>query len=104
MNAGFSVIAGWTVLSRFPFPQEHALLQLVLWHKPLIFAAIKYSYLGMCFTTPYVLFSVLASTFYIFLARLERRTGLPVLPAYPDPAGRDALFVIAGEVHQAKHT
>jgi len=103
MNAGFSVIAGWTVLSRFPFPQEHALLQLVLWHKPLIFAAIKYSYLGMCFTTPYVLFSVLASTFYIFLARLERRTGLPVLPAYPDPAGRDALFVIAGEVHQAKH-
>jgi hypothetical protein len=46
--------AGLLLFKLFPFPDENAVLQLILWHEPLIFIAIKYLYLAMLFTTPFI--------------------------------------------------
>jgi hypothetical protein len=101
-NAGLTAATGYTVLSRWPFPADHALLQLVFWHRPYLFYALKYVYVAMCFTTPYIALSVMASLAYIFVVRWEGPSGLAQLPPYPDPAGREALSLIVGEVHHAK--
>ena len=100
-SAGLAVIIGRLALSRWPFPENHALLQLVLWHRAYLFYGLKYAYVAMCFTTPYLILSVVASLAYIFVVRGERSSGLALLPPYPDPAGRQALALILGEVHHA---
>lgn len=91
------------LLSRHtPFPEEHPLLQLLLWHKPYLFYGIKYSYFVMLYSTPYIGLSVIASLAYIFIARQEAPSVSGKLPPYPDPTGRNELFLVLGEVHHAK--
>jgi len=101
-SAGLAFVAGRLALWRWPFPENHALMQLVLWHRPYLFYSLNYAYLAMCFTTPYIALSVMASLAYIFIVRWERPSGLAQLPPYPEPAGRQALALIVGEVHHAK--
>ena len=101
-SAGLSLAAGAAAIRAWPFPEENALLQLVLWQKPYLFYGIKYGYLAMVFSTPYVLFSVVLSLAYIFVIREGPAHAPARLPPYPDPAGRDRLFVIVGEVHQPR--
>ncbi|MGI9071706.1 MAG: hypothetical protein ACR2JB_10420 [Bryobacteraceae bacterium] len=100
--ASLAFATGLAVLSHWPFPDGNPLLDLVLWHEPLLWQAIKDAYIVMCFTTPYIAFSVLASSVYIFLERLEPAGTVPTLPPYPEPATRDRLFLILGEVHHTK--
>ncbi|PWT96952.1 MAG: hypothetical protein C5B51_32340 [Terriglobia bacterium] len=101
-NAGLAVVAGWTFLSRWPFPADQALLQLVLWHKPYLFHAVKCAYVALCFTTPYIAVSVITSLAYIFLVRPGRPAGLVPLPPCPEPSNREVLSLVVGEVHHAK--
>jgi TraM recognition site of TraD and TraG len=103
ISAVLATGAGLLALSRYPFPEENVLLQLVLLHKPALFLALRYAYVAMCFTTPYITLSVLGSLVYIFVARFERPAGLAKLPRYPDPARRETLYLVLGEVHHAKH-
>jgi hypothetical protein len=42
------------------------------------------------------------SSFYIFVARREKRAGPIRLPAYPPEIDRSELYLVIGEVHQAK--
>lgn len=93
---------GGMALHRWPFPDHNPLLQLVLWHKPWLYAGIKFMYVGMCFSTPYLTLSVLTSLVYIFVIRTDQGKGLAVLPSYPDPARRDDLQVVLGEVHHPR--
>lgn len=99
---GASLALGVWAMDRLPFPEEHPLLQLILIEKPILFAAIKYGYLSMLLSTPYILVSVIISIFYIFAPQTENATGLAKLPPYPEPAGRKDLFVVLGELHHAK--
>ena len=78
------------------------MLELIQLQKPHIYYGIKYAYVAMLFTTPYILFSVAFSLTYIFLVRSQRRAGVTELPPYPEPALREKLFVIVGEVHHPK--
>ena len=94
--------AGLLLFKLFPFPDENAVLQLILWHKPLIFAAIKYLYLAMLFTTPFIGCSISFSLLYIFFVRHERRYPMNALPPYPEPRKRDDLFLIIGELHHPR--
>lgn len=95
--------AVWCVLQfRMPFPGEHPLLQLVLFHKPYLFYGFKWTFTVMQFTTPYILFSTLFSLAYIFLVRQDRKINFQRLPLYPLPATRDRLFLVVGEIHNAK--
>ena len=102
VSAGLSASVGLALLYRLPFADENGLLQMVLLQKPYIFLAIKYAYLAMVFTTPYIVLSVIGSLVYIFIVRDDKTIGFAKLPPYPDPAGRDKLYVVVGEVHHAK--
>src|SRR5438128_1429721 len=93
---------GLALFFRLPFPEENDLLQLVLLQNPYLFYGIKWAYLAMLFTTPYIAASLLFSLAYIFLPH-ERPAPLGgKLPPYPEPAKRKRLFVVVGEVHHAK--
>ena len=103
LSVVLSSSAGWLLFKHFPFPDENGVLQLILWHKPLIFAAIKYLYLAMLFTTPFIGCSITFSLLYIFFVRQERRYPMNALPPYPEPRKRDDLFLIIGELHHPRH-
>src|SRR5262249_37451295 len=46
-----SIPVGVAGMLRWPFPEENALLQLVLLERPVLFFALKYTYLAMLFST-----------------------------------------------------
>jgi hypothetical protein len=99
---GVSAVVGVAVFYRLPFPEEDALLQLVRLEKPFLFFGLKFTYLAVAFSTPYVLCSIALSLAYIFLARPSKKVGLMKLPRYPDPAGREALGLVVGELHHPR--
>src|ERR1043166_1330066 len=93
---------GLTLFFRLPFPSQNALLLLVRAQKPTIFDGFRWAYTAMLFTTPYATLSVLFSLAYIFIVKQEREKRLAPLPPYPEVGSRDSLFVVVGEVHQAR--
>ncbi len=56
----------------------------------------------MFFTTPYIALSLASSLAYIFLARPGSNHGLALLPPYPEPALRDDLYLVVGELHHPR--
>ena len=104
INAALAAAVGSLGLHRIPFPEANPLLQLVFLHVPYLLQSIKCAYLAMLFTTPYIALSVAGSLAYIFVLRQENNTDLARLPAYPDAAGRDRLFLIVGELHHPRRT
>lgn len=102
LSGALALGAGTLLLFRMPFPHEHALLQLVHLENPPVFHAIHYAYLTMLYTTPFLAMSVFFSLVFIFLVRFEKPSGFAQLPRYLEPAGRDNLFLVVGEVHHAK--
>ena len=93
---------GALALGRAPFPEEHALLALVQIERPAIFYGIKWAYLVMLFTTPYIAASVLASVGYIFVPQRPQSGVVPRLPRYPEHVRRQALYIVLGELHQPR--
>src|SRR5437870_8866647 len=67
-----SIPVGLAGMLSWRFPEENSLLQLVLLRKPFLFYAIKYAYVTMLFSTPFIAFSTLLSLLYIFFARREK--------------------------------
>lgn len=93
---------GITLNQRFPFPEDDAVLQLILAEKPAVFVATKCAYQTMLFSTPFIVCSVLFSILYIFFVRPRPTMGLSPLPPYPNVAARDRLFLVVGELHHPK--
>lgn len=85
-----------------PFPEGNVFLQLMAVNAPAVFASVKYSYLVMLFTTPYIVFSILLSGLYIFTLKAKRRVVPSRLPLYPAPRLRKSLFLVLGEVHNPR--
>ncbi|MFZ0820650.1 MAG: type IV secretion system DNA-binding domain-containing protein [Candidatus Acidiferrales bacterium] len=85
-----------------PFPDDNLILRLIALRTPEVFAGLKYSYLVMLFTTPYITFSILLSGLYIFALKGHRRIAPAYLPLYPDPRLREQLFIVVGEVHNPR--
>lgn len=102
LSLALSCSAGIALLRHLPFPDEHPLLQLVLVNRPYIFWAIRYGYTAMLFSTPLIAISMLFSLLYIFALRHERAIAANSLPPYPDPQLREKLFLVIGELHNAK--
>jgi hypothetical protein len=99
----FSIPVGVAGTLRWPFPEANALLQLVFLEKPALFYALKYAYLTMLFSTPFIVFSVALSSRYIFFAQRKKQTGKIQLPSYPEAEDRDQLYLVIGEVHHPKN-
>jgi hypothetical protein len=102
VTAILAAAAGITALHRLPFPAENALLQLLFLEKPFLYHSGRMTYVAMLFTTPYILFSLLGSMIYIFFVRPSKESSLPRLPPYPDPARREKLYLVLGELHYPK--
>ncbi|MBM3790236.1 MAG: hypothetical protein FJW35_07770 [Acidobacteria bacterium] len=95
-------ISGSYLLTRYPFPVDNPLLVLIQFHKPAIFHAFRWSYTILCFTTPFILSSMVLSLIYVFLGRRSGSAGRGKLPPYPAPAGRSSLMLVVGEIHHPK--
>ncbi len=102
LSAGVSAVAGLMAFHRLPFPDDDTLLQMTLLQKPYLFYGFKAAYLTMLFTTPYIAASVILSLGYIFVVRPTNTACQPKLPPYPDPSGRESLYLVLGEVHHPK--
>ncbi len=96
-----AAIVGTLGLKRYPFPDSNALLQMVLFHKPWIFHAIRWGWFVMLFTTPGLLFSGVFSLVFIFTSN-QRRAGKSELPPYPCLGPADPLSVVIGELHDPR--
>jgi len=102
LGLSLSALVGMTLFYRMPFPAEDSLLQLIRLQKPYLFHGIEWVYVTMLFSTPYIGFWLLFSLAYIFVVRQAEETICGSLPAYPEAAGRDKLFLVIGEVHHPK--
>src|SRR5262245_7984105 len=102
VSAALATIAGIAFLARLPFPDENSVLELVRLNAPSIFYGIKWTYLAMLFTTPYIGFSLLFSLAYIFIGRKATPAMGGRLPPYPEPASRETLFLVIGELHHPR--
>ncbi len=70
-----STAVGQYLFRNWPFPAENDLLQMVLLQKPYLFYGIRYGFVAMLFSTPYIAFSILFSFTYIFAIRREEQIG-----------------------------
>ena len=100
----FAVAAAVWISAWFlhPFPEGNPLLLLIHLERPAIYQAIRWAYIIMWFTTPWIVTSIVLSLAYIFMARHEGRGQSGRLPPYPMPAARTQLSVIVGEIHHPK--
>lgn len=92
---------GTFLMHRMPFPEAHPLLILIHGQKPWLFHAIRLAYLGMSFSTPFFLCSVLISLTYIFIRPAESDAP-DSLPEYPAVSDRETLFLVIGEGHRIR--
>jgi hypothetical protein len=97
-----STVLGLYLFRALPFPVENNLLQMVLLTKPQLFYGIKYAFVAMLFTTPYIAFSILFSFAYIFAVRREEQVEARRLAPYVPPANRNDLYLVIGELHHPK--
>ena len=95
-------ITGYVLLHRWPFPADHAMLQLILLYKPWLYESIRWSYTAMLFSTPLIAFSSLFALTYIFAVRGDAALVRNPLPPYEPSAARGRLYLIVGEIHQQK--
>ncbi len=80
-----SALFGTALFYRIPFQDQNNLLQLVLIEKPYLFYGIKWAYIGMLFSTPYIGFSLvfsLAST-SLLLGRRRQPSSASCRPTHP---------------------
>ena len=96
-----AAIVGVVGLRRLPFPDSNGILQLVLFHQPYIFHALRWSWFVMLFTTPALFFSGLFSLVFIFTSKnTTRKKGQ--LPPYPLLGPGDPLSIVIGELHEPR--
>ena len=97
-----ALATGITLYFRWPWPQNNLVLYLIYLRKPYIYYFFKYSYTLFLFTTPYIGYSLVLSGLYVFAFRPTRKLKPMPLPPYPDPATRNELFLVLGEVHDPR--
>ncbi len=93
---------GMALYFRAPLPEGNLFLHVMALRSSSAFLFLKYSYTLFLYTTPYVVYSVLLSGFYIFALKATRKTRAGKLPLYPDPAKRTELSLVVGELHHPR--
>jgi hypothetical protein len=93
---------GMTLYLRVPFPENNFFLQLIFLSARRVSLGLEYSYYVLLYTTPYVIYSVLLSGFYIFALKFKRRIRPGTLPPYPALQERQTPSVVIGEVHNPR--
>src|SRR5438552_2014052 len=94
-------VVGTIGVRAYPFPRTNVFLAVLETRKPDLFQALGYLYCTLWFSTPFLVLSVLTAVLTIAVFRRDGSTTFAPLPVYPDPAGRDDLFLVLGEQHHA---
>jgi len=102
VSLALSGLLGFGLFKGMPFQEGNSLLQLIFLENSFLFYGIKWSYVAMLFTTPYIVFSLLSSLVYIFVSQGRGGTSSGKLPPYPEAPVREKLFLVIGEVHHAR--
>jgi hypothetical protein len=102
LSFALSCSAGLVLFRRYPFPADDGILQMILYQKPWLFDSIRWTYTAMLFSTPIIGFSIAFALLYIFAIKTDQTLIRNPLPLYPPPAEREKLFLVVGELHQAK--
>lgn len=97
-----AAIVGVTGLKRWPFPDSNMLVQMILFHKPVIFHMLRWGWFLMLFTTPALAFSGLFSLVFIFTGGADARRRYGKLPPFPIPEPPAPLHVVIGELHHSR--
>src|SRR5712664_1936878 len=106
-----ALVTGTVLHFRMPWPMTASLvpttwneyfLRLIAFRDPWTYAGLKASYHVMLFTTPYIGYSFLLSTLYIFTLRPRRSPKPQPLPLYPVVESRNQLSVVIGEIHNPR--
>jgi hypothetical protein len=97
-----AMATGALLFYRYPFPEDHIFLHVISVRAPQAFLSFKVLYAACLFATPYVAYSGVLSGLYVFTLRVRQRITAGRLPEYPDPAKRNALFLVVGEVHNER--
>src|SRR5258708_4809361 len=93
----------WPVTASFlPQTWNEYFLRLIALRDPWTYAGLKASFHVMLFTTPYIGYSFLLSTLYIFTLRPRRSPKPQPLPLYPVVESRNQLSVVIGEIHNPR--
>jgi hypothetical protein len=87
---------------QLPFPADNFLIELLFLRARPLFLGLEYSYFVFLYTTPFIVYSVLLTGIYIFALKIPQKTRPGRLPAYIDPPAREELFLVVGEVHNAR--
>ena len=85
-----------------PFPEQKVVLQVIALRAPRAFSTLRSIYKVSLFTTPYMLYLGMLSALYVGTLKIRPGTRSGPLPGYPDPRKREELFVVLGEVHNAR--
>ena len=102
ISAVLAMAAGAFLFYRYPFPDEQIFLRVIAVRAPHAFLSFKYLYDVLLFTTPYWVCSAALSGVYIFTLKARRTISPGLLSLYPDPARREELFLVVGEVHNPR--
>jgi hypothetical protein len=93
---------GMALYFRVPFPEDNLFLHVMEIRSSSAFLFFKYSYTLFLYTTPFIIYSVLLSSFYIFALKASSKTRAGKLPLYPHPAQRTELSLVIGELHHPR--
>ena len=93
---------GITLYFRAPFPENNFFMELIFLLSRRVFLGLEYSYYAFLYTTPYILYSVLLSGFYIFALKFKRRIRPGTLPPYPALSQRETPSLVIGEIHNPR--
>jgi hypothetical protein len=94
-----SAATGLFLYLKVPFPVDNFYLELIFLRANPVFLGLKYSYTLFLYTTPYIAYSILLSSVYIFALQVPRQIEAGHLPPYPEPCNRQDLFLVVGELH-----
>jgi TraM recognition site of TraD and TraG len=87
---------------RMPFPDSNLFVQVMALRAHHAYLFFKYSYALLLYTTPYIAYAVLLSSFYIFALKVDSKIRAGKLPLYSDPRKRTELSLVLGEVHHPR--
>jgi TraM recognition site of TraD and TraG len=93
---------GLTLYRKAPFPASNFFLELIFLWSRRVFLGLEYSYYASLYTTPYIIYSVLLSAFYIFALKFKGRIHPGTLPPYPALEERSSPSIVVGEVHHPR--
>jgi hypothetical protein len=94
-----AVVAGFWILHVMPVPVDDPFARLIYLRTPNVWRFFVYTYVPMCFTTPWILFSFAQTVVFTQFKPKARAAKYNPLPPYIAVSARKTPLVVVGESH-----